>query len=58
MKPLFCSKGSYNANIKFADKGEIIQNDKEVAKIFNSFSENAVSSLILNENLFVINKEH
>ena len=58
VKPLFCSKGSYNANIKFTDKGEIIQNDEEVAEIFNSFSENAVSSLILNENSFVINKEH
>ena len=58
MKTLFCSKGSYNANIKFTDKGEIIQNDEEVAEIFNSFSENAVSSLILNESSFVINNEH
>ena len=58
MKPLFSNKGSYNANIKFTDKGEIIQNDEELAEIFNSFSENAVSSLILNENSFVINNEH
>ena len=58
VKPLFSSKGSYNANIKLTDKDEIIQNDKNVAETLNSFFENAVSSLKLNENSFVINNEH
>ena len=58
MKPLFSSKGSYNANIKLTDKDEIIQNDEKVAETLNSFFENAVSSLKLNENSFVINNEH
>ena len=58
MKPLFSSKGSYNANIKLTDKDEIIQNDKNVAETLNSFFENAVSSLKLNETSFVINNKH
>ena len=58
MKPLFSNKGSYNANIKLIDKDEIIQNEEKVAETLNSFFENAVSSLKLNENLFVINDEH
>ena len=58
VKPLFSSKGSYNANIKLTDKDEIIQNDENVAETLNSFFENAVSSLKLNENSFVINNKH
>ena len=58
MKPLFSSKGSYNANIKLNDKDEIIKNDQKVAEALNSFFEDAVSSLKLNENSFVINSEH
>ena len=52
VKPLFSSKGSYNANIKLTDKDEIIQNDEKVAETLNSFLENAASSLILSENSF------
>ena len=45
-----------NLNPKFVtDTDEIIQNDKKVAETLNSFFENAVSSLKLNENSFVIN---
>ena len=58
MKPLFFSKGSYNANIKLTDKDEIIQNDENVAETLNSFFENSVSSLKLNENSFIVNNEH
>ena len=57
MKPPFSSKGSYNANLKLNDKDEIIQNDKKLAETLNSFFENAVSGLKLNENSFVINTE-
>ena len=48
----------YNANIKLTDKNEIIQNYEKVTETLNSFFENAVSSLKLNENSFVINNEH
>ena len=58
MNPLFSNEDSYNANIKLTDKDEIIQNDKNVAEILNSFFGNAISSLKLNENSFVINNEH
>ena len=58
MKPLFSSKGGYNANIKLTDNDEIIQNDEKVPETLNSFFENAVSSLKLNENSFFINNEH
>ena len=45
-----------NLNPKFVtDTDEIIQNDKKVAETLNSFFENAVSSLKLGENSFVIN---
>ena len=54
VKPLFSSKGSYNANIKLTDKDEIIQNDEDVAETLNSFFENAVSSLKLNENSLLL----
>ena len=57
VKPLFSNEDSYNANIKLTDKDEIIQNDENVAEILNSFFGNAVSSLKLNENSFVINNE-
>ena len=58
MKPLFSSKASYNANIKLTDKDKIIQNDENVAETLNSFFENSVSSLKLNENSFIVNNEH
>ena len=58
VKPLFSSKGSYNANVKLTDKDEIIRNDEKVAETLNSFFENAVSRLKLNENLFVINNDN
>ena len=57
MKPLFSSKGSYNANTKLTDKDEIIHNEEKVAETLNSFFENAVSRLKSNENSFVVNNE-
>ena len=58
VKPLFSGKGCYNVYIKLTDKDEVIQNDKRVAETLNSFFENAVSSLKLNEKSFVIDKKH
>ena len=40
--------------LKLTDEDEIIQNYEKVAETLNSFFENAVSSLKLNENSFVI----
>ena len=45
-------------NIKLTDKDEIIQNVEKVVETLNSFFENAVSSLKLNQNSFAINNEH
>ena len=50
----FSNKVGYNANIKLTDKDEIIQNDENVAETLNTFFENAVSSLKLNENSLLI----
>ena len=58
MKPLFSSKASFNANIKLKLKDKIIQIGEKAAETLNSFFENAVSSLKLNEDSFVNNNEH
>ena len=58
MTPLFSNKGSYNANIKPTEKDEIIQYGEKVVEPSNGFLKNAISSLKLNENSFVINDEH
>ena len=55
MKPLFAHKSTDKANIALNKKDEIVQSNKKVAETLNGFSENAVSSLTLNENSFVIN---
>ena len=44
--------------LKLTDEDEIIQNYEKVAETLNSFFENAVSSLKLNEDSFVNNNEH
>ena len=54
VKALFSNKGSYNANIKLTDKENFFQNDRKVAETLNSFFKNALSSLKLNENSFVL----
>ena len=58
MKPLFTNKSTHNANITLTKKDEIVQSNKKVAETLNGFSQNAVSSLTLNENSFVINDKH
>ena len=58
MKPLFTHKSTHNANIALTKKDEIVQSNKKVAETLNGFSENAVSSLTLNENSLAINGKH
>ena len=48
VKPLFSSKGSYNANINLTDKDEIIQNDEKVAETLNSFFRKCCFQLKIN----------
>ena len=57
MKPLFTNKSTHNANITLPKKDEIVQSHKKVVETLNGFSQNAVSSLTLNENSFVINEK-
>ena len=58
MKPLFSNKDSYNASIKLTDNDEIFQNDTKFVGTLKSFFKNAVSSLKLNENSFIINDQN
>ena len=55
VNPKFFSD-SYNANIKLTDKDEIIQNDKKIVEILNNFFENAVFSLKVQWQVWVILK--
>ena len=58
MKPLLSNKDSYNASIKLTDNDEIFQNDTKFVGTLKSFFKNAVSSLKLNENSFIINDQN
>ena len=56
VKPFLTNKGSKGGNIKLVEKGELLQEDSLIAEEFNNFFKNAVSSLDINENSFIINK--
>ena len=57
VKPFLTNKGSKGGNIKLVEKGELLQEDSLIAEEFNNFFKNAVSSLDINENSFIINNE-
>ena len=57
VKLFFSDKGNYGANIKLVDE-EVLQNDSEIAEKSNEFFKNAVSTLGITENYFVINEEY
>ena len=54
VKPLFSGKGNYGANIKLVEGEEVLQNDSEIGEFFK----NAISTLDITENSFVINEEY
>ena len=52
--PLFSDKGSRNEKITLVDRGEIITKDKDICETFNRFFKDAVSSLDIRENRFLL----
>ena len=58
MKPFFLSdKGNLRSQIKLIENDELIQNDDKVAETLNTFFKNAVSTLDINENSYIVNNE-
>ena len=58
MKPFFLSdKGNLRSQIKLIENDELIQNDDKVAETLNTFFKNAVSTLDINENSYIVNDE-
>ena len=57
VEPFLTNKDSKGGNIKLVEKGELLQKDSLIAEEFNNFFKNAVSSLDINENSFIINNE-
>ena len=58
VKQFFSDQGNYGANIKLVEGEEVFQNDSKIAEKLNEFFKNAVSTLGITENSFVINEEY
>ena len=54
----FFDKGNYGDNIKLVEEEEVLQNDSEIAEKLNEFFKNAVSTLGITENSFIIHEEY
>ena len=50
-------KGNLRSQIKLIENDELIQNDDKVAETLNTFFKNAVSTLDINENSYIVNNE-
>ena len=57
VQPFFSDKGKYGANTKLV-KEEVLQNDSKFAEKLNELFKNAVSTLGITENAFIINEEY
>ena len=57
IKPLFSDIGSLRSQIKLIENGKLIQNGNKVAETLNTFFKNAVSTLDINENSYIVNNE-
>ena len=55
--PFFSGKGNLRSQIKPIENDELIQNDDKVAETLNTFFKNAVSTLDINENSYIVNNE-
>ena len=58
MKPFLTDKGLSQQNIIIVENEEIISEEKEVAKKLNTFFNNAVKSLGISENPFILNSHY
>ena len=54
VKPYFSAKGSHRGNIKLVKGDKLLQDDSEVAEELNNFFKEAVSTLDVNENSYII----
>ena len=57
IKPLYSDIGSLRSQIKLIENDKLIQNDNKVAETLNTFLKNAVSTLDINENSYIVNNE-
>ena len=57
IKPFFSDKTNLRSQIKLTENDELIQNDDKVAETLNTFFKNAVSTLDINENSYIVNNE-
>ena len=57
VKPFFSNGGSHRGNIKLVEGDKLLQDDSEVAEELNNFFKEAVSTLDVNENSYIINPD-
>ena len=57
IEPFFSNNGSHRGNIKLAEGDKLLQGDSEVAEELNNFFKEAVSTLDVNENSYLINPD-
>ena len=57
IKPLFSDIGSLRSQLKLIENDKLIQNGNKVAETLNTFFKNAVSTLDINENSYIVNNE-
>ena len=57
VKPFFSNNGSHRSNIKLVEGDKLLQDDSKVAEELNNFFKEAISTLDVNENSFIINPD-
>ena len=57
VKLFFSNNGSHRGNIKLVEGDKLLQDDSEVAEELNTFFKEAVSTLDVNENSYIINTD-
>ena len=58
VKPFLSDNGNYEANIELIEKEDILQDDSEIVEKLNELFKNAVSTLDVTENSFIINEKY
>ena len=57
VKSFLSSNGSHRGNIKLVEGDKLLEDDSEVAEELNNFFKEAVSTLNVNENSYIINPD-
>ena len=58
VRPFFSNNGSHRGNIKLVEGVKLLQDDSEVVEQLNNFFKEAVSTLDVNEDSYIINPEN